>query len=177
MSLFWIITLLLAVIVSSLLVLLSVAFFTLFERKLIGLIHSRLGPNKVGLAGLIQPILDAVKLLTKVKFTPVEANYLSYNLIPSISLIIALVIWVSLPRYLGDSAYSLLIFLAIGSSLVIPALIAGWSSNSKYSLIGSLRSVAQTISYEAVLTTLLILVTILGASYSLSTLRAFSSVL
>lgn len=70
-----IVILFLAKLVGGLLVLLSVAFFTLFERKFIGLIHSRLGPNKVSLFGLLQPILDAVKLLTKVKFTPTESNF------------------------------------------------------------------------------------------------------
>lgn len=119
------VVLLCAIVVSFLLVLLRVAFFTLFERKLIGLIHSRVGPNKVGVAGLIQPILDAVKLLTKVKHTPVEANFLSYNLSPGVSLGISLLIWVTLPGYLGNSAYSLVLFLAIGSVLVIPVLISG----------------------------------------------------
>ncbi len=161
---------------SGLLVLLSVAFFTLFERKLIGLIHSRVGPNKVSFIGIIQPILDALKLLTKSKFTPLESNYLSYNLSPHLRLIIALTIWVVVPSFIGDYSYSLIIFLAIGSALVIPVLISGWSSNSKYSLVGSLRSVAQSISYEAVLTTLLIWVTVLGLSYSLRSLGSFSSI-
>lgn len=167
----------LRLILSSLIVLLRVAFFTLFERKLIGLIHSRVGPNKVSFIGILQPILDALKLLTKVKFTPTEANYLSYNLSPHLSLILALIIWAILPGFLGDSNYSLLLFLAIGSALVVPVLIAGWASNSKYSLLGSLRSVAQSISYEAVLTTLLIIVTCIGLAYSVSRLRSFSSVL
>jgi len=82
---------------------------------------------------------------------------------------------VAVPSFFGDYSYSLIVFLALGSALVVPVLISGWSSNSKYSLIGRLRSVAQSISYEAVLTTLLICVTVLGLSYSLSSLRGFSA--
>lgn len=155
--------------------LLRVAFFTLFERKLMGLIHSRTGPNKVRFLGIVQPILDALKLLTKSKVTPLEANSTSYNLSPHLSLILSLLIWVSVPSFFGDYRYSLIVFLALGSALVVPVLISGWSSNSKYSLIGRLRSVAQSISYEAVLTTLLICITMLGMSYSLSRLGSFSS--
>jgi NADH-quinone oxidoreductase subunit H len=84
--------LLVSYLVSILLVLLTVAFFTLFERKVIGLIHSRVGPNKVSLSGLLQPILDAVKLLTKSKVTPLESNLYMYNLSPHISLSFSLLI-------------------------------------------------------------------------------------
>lgn len=77
--------------VSMLLVLLTVAFFTLFERKVIGLIHSRVGPNKVRFVGLLQPILDAVKLLTKSKLTPLESNYYMYNVSPHVGLALSLI--------------------------------------------------------------------------------------
>lgn len=83
---------LVSTLLSGLLVLLRVAFFTLFERKFIGLIHSRVGPNKVAFAGLIQPILDALKLLTKSKFTPLESNYFAYNLGPHLRLMVSLIL-------------------------------------------------------------------------------------
>lgn len=125
MSLFSLLAYLFSALLSGLLVLLRVAFFTLFERKLMGLIHSRVGPNKVSFTGILQPLLDALKLLTKSKFTPIEANYLSYNLSPHLSLIVSLIVWVSVPRFIGDYSYSLILFLAIGSAIVIPVLISG----------------------------------------------------
>lgn len=163
--------------VAILLILLTVAFFTLFERKVIGLIHSRVGPNKVSFLGLLQPILDAVKLLTKSKLTPLESNYFIYNLSPHFGLSFSLVIWLSIPLVTHSINYSLLLFIVVGRVLVIPVLMSGWSSNSKYSLIGRLRSVAQTISYEAVITTLLIVVCVMTSSYDLLSISSFSSVL
>ena len=163
--------------VSMLLVLLTVAFFTLFERKVIGLIHSRVGPNKVRFVGLLQPILDAVKLLTKSKLTPLESNYYMYNVSPHVGLALSLIMWLRLPTSSHTMEYSLLYFIVVGSALVVPVLMAGWSSNSKYSLIGRLRSVAQTISYEAVLTTLLIIVCLNMYSYDLLRMGSFSSLL
>ncbi len=165
--------------IHCLLLLLSVAFFTLFERKVIGLFHLRVGPNKVSFIGLVQPLLDAFKLLSKQNLTPFRANKLVYNLAPIIGLFLAIFVWLTIPNYymLLSINYSLVLFFCLGSILVFSVLISGWSSNSKYSLIGRLRSVAQSISYESVFRTLIVLVLILIMSYSIRSLFTQSSVL
>lgn len=111
--------------ISMLLVLLTVAFFTLFERKVMGLIHSRVGPNKVSFWGLLQPILDAVKLLTKTKITPLESNYFIYNISPHFSLSFSILMWLTIPSVTHRIRYSLLYFMVVGSVIVVPVLIAG----------------------------------------------------
>jgi NADH-ubiquinone oxidoreductase chain 1 len=165
--------------VQCLLILLSVAFFTLFERKVIGLFHLRLGPNKVSFIGIVQPLLDALKLFTKQGLTPLRANKFVYHLAPQIGLFLAYFVWLTLPNiYLIVSInYSLVLFFCVGSVIVFSVLISGWSSNSKYSLIGRLRSVAQSISYESVFRTLIVLLIILIFSYSIRSLFVQSSVL
>ena len=162
-----------------LLLLLSVAFFTLFERKVIGLFHNRLGPNKVSFIGLLQPLLDAFKLLSKQSLTPLRSNKFTYNAAPHTALILALFVWLTIPTlYVMLSInYSLIMFFCISSVIVFSVLLAGWSSNSKYSLIGSLRSVAQSISYEAVFRTLIVLVTVLLLSFSVRSSFVMSSLL
>jgi NADH:ubiquinone oxidoreductase subunit H len=163
--------------IQCLLILLSVAFFTLFERKVIGLFHLRWGPNKVSFIGLIQPILDALKLFTKQNLTPLRANKFVYHLAPQIGLFLAYFVWLTLPNiYLIVSInYSLVLFFCVGSVMVFSVLMSGWSSNSKYSLIGSLRSVAQSISYESVFSTLVVMLMILIFSYSIRSLFVQSS--
>lgn len=148
---------------------LSVAFFTLFERKIIGLFIIRLGPNKPSFLGLLQPLLDALKLFTKQNLIPAQANKVFYSVSPLAALSISLCVWLSMPMcYLAFSFnYSLLMFFCLTSFAVFPVLLSGWSSNSKYSLIGSLRSVAQSISYESVFSTLLVLSSLLLFSYSI----------
>ncbi len=165
--------------VQCLLILLSVAFFTLFERKVIGLFHLRLGPNKVSFVGLIQPLLDALKLFTKQNLVPLRSNKLVYNLAPQIGLFLAYFVWLTLPNiYLIVSInYSLVLFFCVGSVIVFAVLLAGWASNSKYSLIGSLRSVAQSISYESVFSTLIVMLMLLIFSYSIRSLFVQSSLL
>lgn len=165
--------------VQCLLILLSVAFFTLFERKVIGLFHLRWGPNKVSFVGLIQPILDALKLFTKQNLTPLRSNKFVYHLAPQSGLFLAYFVWLTLPNvYLIVSInYSLVLFFCVGSILVFSVLIAGWSSNSKYRLIGSLRRVAQSISYESVFSTLVVILIILIFSYSIRSLFVQSSLL
>ncbi len=166
-------------IVHCLLILLSVAFFTLFERKVIGLFHNRVGPNKVSFIGLVQPLLDAFKLLTKQSLTPLRSNKLVYNLSPQLSLLLAVFTWLTIPLscVFISLNYSFLMFFCIGSVIVFAVLLSGWSSNSKYSLIGSLRSIAQSISYEAVLRTVVVLFVFYAFSYSISRFFNFSSLL
>lgn len=163
--------------VQCLLILLSVAFFTLFERKVMGLFHSRLGPNKVSFVGLIQPLLDAFKLLTKQVITPLRSNKLIYNFSPQLSLFLALFTWLTMPLVfnLVSFMYSFLMFFCIRSFIVFAVLLSGWSSNSKYSLIGRLRSIAQSISYEAVLSTIIVFLVFSISSFSIYRFYNFSS--
>lgn len=162
-----------------LLILLRVAFFTLFERKFMGLVHIRVGPNKVAFFGVIQPLLDAVKLLSKVPLYLQHVNLFSYNLSPHFSLVLSLCLWLVPPIFYSfvGGVYSMLVFMMVGSIMVFFVLLGGWSSNSKYSLIGSLRSVAQSISYEAVFTTLVIVFIILSSGYRILVLSKIASFL
>lgn len=165
--------------VHLLLVLLSVAFFTLFERKVIGLFHIRLGPNKVSFIGLLQPLLDAFKLLSKQVVTPLHSNKVVYNFSPMLALFLSLYVWgfMFFSFSFTSGCFSFLMFFCVGSFIVFSVLISGWSSNSKYSLIGSLRSVAQSISYESVFSTLLVLVVFLLCSFRLKSCFSQSSLI
>lgn len=131
-------------------ILLAVAFFTLLERKGLRYIQIRKGPNKVGFAGIPQPLADAFKLLTKETAKPSMANYLPYFAAPIFSFFLALLLWQLYPRAYSLSYFKwgILFFLCISGLNVYGTLLAGWSSNSKYALLGRLRAIAQTISYE-----------------------------
>ncbi|MGJ7497609.1 NADH-quinone oxidoreductase subunit NuoH [Variovorax sp. RT4R15] len=149
----------------------AVAYATLWERKLLGWIQVRHGPNRVGPFGLLQPIADAVKLLTKEIISPSAASPGLFRLGPIMAIMPALAAWVAVPfgpeAVLANVNAGLLLIMAITSIEVYGVIIAGWASNSKYAFLGALRASAQMVSYEIAMGFCLVVVIMVSGSLSL----------
>ena len=154
-------------------IIISVSFYTLFERKVLGLRHIRIGPIVVRGYGLIQPFRDAIKLFIKFIIPPRKSNYYLYFITPVVACFRSLRCWFILPYYFGMSSvkYLILLFFILTAVGVYAHLGAGWSSNSNYALIGRLRSIAQRISYEVRFAFLLIILIIWISDFNLTSVK------
>nr|YP_007626810.1 NADH dehydrogenase subunit 1 [Acomys cahirinus]AEP83313.1 NADH dehydrogenase subunit 1 [Acomys cahirinus]AEP83326.1 NADH dehydrogenase subunit 1 [Acomys cahirinus]AEP83365.1 NADH dehydrogenase subunit 1 [Acomys cahirinus]AEP83378.1 NADH dehydrogenase subunit 1 [Acomys cahirinus]AEP83404.1 NADH dehydrogenase subunit 1 [Acomys cahirinus] len=153
-------------------ILMAMAFLTLVERKMLGYMQLRKGPNIVGPYGILQPFADAMKLIIKEPLRPLSTSVVLFIIAPTLSLTLALSLWIPMPmpHPLANMNLSTLFILALSSLSVYSILWSGWASNSKYSLFGAIRAVAQTISYEVTMAIILLSVLLMNGSFSLQTL-------
>nr|QNV11883.1 NADH dehydrogenase subunit 1 [Mutilla europaea] len=148
-------------------VLISVAFITLLERKILGFIQARVGPNKILIKGLFQSLGDALKLASKDSGKLGIISLFEYNIMPIGMMFILLMLWSVMPSFLGGLSVDLLMILCIFSVGVYPIMIGGWFSGSFYSMLGSIRSIAQMISYEVNMIMIIISMVVLVKTFSL----------
>ena len=152
--------------------LISIAYLTFFERKVIGSMQLRKGPNVVGPFGLLQPIADGLKLLSKETIFPNDSNKFLFILSPIITFVLALIAWAVIPIdykvVLADINVGIMYIFAVSSLGVYGIIVAGWSSNSRYAFLGSLRSAAQMISYEVSIGLIIISILLTAGSLNLS---------
>ena len=154
--------------------LISVAYFTLAERKILGTIQRRRGPNIIGYLGLLQPLSDGFKLLIKETVMPSNANKFIFILAPVITFVVSLMGWVIIPydKYsmLSELSVGVLYLFAVSSLGVYGIIMSGWSSNSKYSFLGALRSAAQMVSYEVSIGFIIVTLGLCCGSFNLQTI-------
>ena len=165
----WILLQVLVVVVP---LLIAVAYFTWFERKVMAAMHLRMGPNVVGPWGLLQPFADAVKMFVKETILPTSANKIVFLIAPILTFVLALVAWAVIPfgegLVISDINVGILYLFAISSMGVYGIIMAGWASNSRYAFLGALRSAAQMVSYEVSIGFVLITVLLVVGSLNLS---------
>ncbi len=164
------------IVILTIAVILCVAFLTYFERKVIGYMQNRIGPNRVGPRGLLQPFADVIKLLLKEIIVPRQANRFLFLTAPLLSIIPALATWAVIPLFPGfviaDLNAGLLYVLALTSLSVYGVILAGWASNSKYALLGAMRAAAQIVAYEIAMGFALVGVLMAGGSLNLGDIVA-----
>ena len=167
-----IITTLLKILALVVPLLISVAYFTLAERKIMGIIQRRKGPNVIGFLGLLQPLADGLKLFVKETILPSDSNIVVFLLAPVITFVMSLIGWVAIPIseniVLADINIGIIYLFAVSSLSVFGIITAGWSSNSKYPFLGALRSAAQMISYEVSIGFVIATVALCAGSFNLS---------
>ncbi|MBV6273861.1 NADH-quinone oxidoreductase subunit NuoH [Alcaligenaceae bacterium CGII-47] len=162
---------LIKIVVIAVPIILCVAYLTYWERKMIGAMHVRLGPNRVGYRGLLQPFADVFKLLTKELIVPTKANPALYFIAPMVTLMPALAAWAVIPfspeMVLANVNAGLLLVMALTSVGVYGVIVAGWASNSKYALLGALRAAAQMVSYELAIGFVMVTVLLVSGTLNL----------
>ena len=176
LTLGWFLVQLALAVVFTIFLLIAVAYYTLAERKVMGSIHRRLGPNVVGPWGLFQPLADGFKLVLKETVVPQRVSPLLFILSPYLTFVLSVLGWVVIPFGFGiiisDIDLSILYILAVSSLGVYGIILAGWSSNSRYAFMGAIRSAAQMISYEIAMGFVIIGVCLCSGSLSLSDIVA-----
>nr|QKE61514.1 NADH dehydrogenase subunit 1 [Dipseliopoda sp. AJB-2020] len=160
-------------------ILVGVGYLTLMERKFLSYIQIRKGPNKMSFIGIFQPFCDAIKLFSKEQVNIMLSNYYMYVYSPVFSLFFSMILWLSMPYFINLLSFdlSVIYFFCCISMNVYSLMIAGWSSNSKYALLGSLRGIAQTISYEVSLILMMLSLVFMSNSYDFMSFLVYQEII